>query len=111
MKPQVEKIIAKLSVEKVNLSLIDDIEKSFDKGLNDSRRIEKILRKAATDLNEASGNFDRARQLALKGIDEAKKIGATDVINLLETRARDAADFADSMRKASNDVFNAINEL
>jgi hypothetical protein len=111
MKPEVKKILTKLSERKVNLSLIDDVESSFDKGLSDIKRIEKILRKAATDLNQASGSFDRSSSLASKGIDKAKEIGATDIINMLEVRKRDAEDFADAMRKASDDVMNAINEL
>ena len=43
-----------LKAEKVELALIDDIEKLLDKGLAEKRKSEKIIRKAADELREGS---------------------------------------------------------
>jgi len=45
MKPSVQKIITKLAKERVDLSLMTDIEKLYDKGLSDNKRIRTQIEK------------------------------------------------------------------
>lgn len=68
MKPDVKRILAKLSKEKVELGLADNVIKEYDKIKNDSDSLYKIVRKAAQDVDEVS---QKATTLI-------KKIDATD---------------------------------
>ena len=100
-----------LSVQKVELALIDDIEKLLDKGLAAKRRNEKIIRKAADELRESSQFLADAASKAQKAVKQAKELGFKDAITLFTVRLKEAQDFEDDMLKASNKVLTAIDIL
>ena len=100
-----------LSVQKVELALIDDIEKLLDKGLAAKRRNEKIIRKAADELRESSQFLADAASKAQKAVKQAKELGSKDAITLFTVRLKEAQDFEDDMLKASNKVLTAIDIL
>ena len=122
MKPTQEQILralnklvrenkTELKTEKVELALIDDIEKLLDKGLAAKRRNEKIIRKAADELRESSQFLADAASKAQKAVKQAKELGSKDAITLFTVRLKEAQDFEDDMLKASNKVLTAIDIL
>ena len=82
MKPTVQKIIAKLSQQKVELSTFSDFEKAFDKANNGSERIGldliDELRKAEVKYNNNTSNWKAALKFGEK-IEEAYKELGVDV--------------------------------
>ena len=100
-----------LKAEKVELALIDDIEKLLDKGLAEKRKSEKIIRKAADELREGSQFLADAASKAQKAVKAAKELGAKEAVTLFTVRLKEAQDFQDDMLKASNKVLAAIDIL
>ena len=122
MKPTQEQILSalnklikenktELKTEKVELALIDDIEKLLDKGLAAKRKNEKIIRKAADELREGSQFLADAASKAQKAVKAAKELGAKEAVTLFTVRLKEAQDFEDDMLKASNKVLAAIDIL
>jgi len=122
MKPTQEQILSalnklvrenktELKAEKVELALIDDIEKLLDKGLAEKRKSEKIIRKAADNLRESSQFLADAASKAQKAVKAAKELGADEAVTLFTVRLKEAEDFQDDMLKASNKVLAAIDIL
>ena len=100
-----------LKAEKVELALIDDIEKLLDKGLAAKRKSEKIIRKEADNLRESSQFLADAASKAQKAVKAAKELGADEAVTLFTVRLKEAEDFQDDMLKASNKVLTAIDIL
>jgi putative cell wall-binding protein len=98
-------------VERVELALIDDIEKLLDKGLAAKRKSEKIIRKEADNLREGSQFLADASSKAQKAVKAAKELGAKEAVTLFTVRLKEAQDFEDDMLKASNKVLTAIDIL
>jgi len=122
MKPTQEQILralnklvrenkTKLKTEKVELALIDDIEKLLDKGLAEKRKSEKIIRKEADNLRESSQFLADAASKAQKAVKAAKELGADEAVTLFTVRLKEAEGFQDDMLKASNKVLAAIDIL
>ena len=121
MKPTTEQILSalnemiqsktELKAEKVELALIDDIEKLLDKGLAEKRKSEKIIRKAADNLRESSQFLADAASKAQKAVKAAKELGADEAVTPFTVRLKEAEDFQDDMLKASNKVLAAIDIL
>jgi len=101
----------KLKTEKVELALIDDIEKLLDKGLAEKRKSEKIIRKEADNLRESSQFLADAASKAQKAVKAAKELGADEAVTLFTVRLKEAEGFQDDMLKASNKVLAAIDIL
>jgi len=100
-----------LKAEKVELALIDDIEKLLDKGLAAKRKSEQIIRKEADNLRESSQFLADAASKAQKAVKAAKELGADEAVTLFSVRLKEAQDFEDDMLKASNKVLTAIDIL
>ncbi len=100
-----------LKAEKIELALIDDIEKLLDKGLAEKRKNEKVIRSAANNLREGSRFLADAASKAQKAVKAAKELGAKEAITLFTVRLKEAQDFEDDMLKASNKVLDAIEVL
>ena len=100
-----------LKAEKVELALIDDIEKLLDKGLAAKRKSEQIIRKEADNLRESSQFLADAASKAQKAVKAAKELGADEAVTLFTVRLKEAEDFQDDMLKASNKVLTAIDIL
>ena len=122
MKPTPEQILSalnemiresktELKAEKVELALIDDIEKLLDKGLAAKRKSEQIIRKEADNLRESSQFLADAASKAQKAVKAAKELGADEAVTLFTVRLKEAEDFQDDMLKASNKVLTAIDIL
>jgi hypothetical protein len=101
----------KLKAEKIELALIDDIEKLLDKGLAEKRKSEKIIRKEADNLRESSQFLADAASKAQKAVKAAKELGADEAVTLFTVRLKEAEGFQDDMLKASNKVLAAIDIL
>ena len=69
MKPSVKKILTKLSQEKVELGLSENVERKYNKIKNDADSLSMIIRKAAQDIDEVS---DKAKNI-IREIDSTDK--------------------------------------
>jgi hypothetical protein len=96
-----------LSVQKVELALIDDINKPLDKAMSDFGNIEVGLFKAENTAVAAVGNYEKAAREAAKGVKMAKELGiSSDIVKLFSSRlseaemgAKDASNIAKQIQK------------
>jgi hypothetical protein len=96
-----------LSVQKVELALIDDINKPLDKAMSDFGNIEVGLFKAENTAVAAVGNYEKAAREAAKGVKMAKELGvSSDIVKLFSARlseaemgAKDASNIAKQIQK------------
>tara|TARA_B100001559_G_scaffold288169_1_gene265661 strand:- start:2113 stop:3003 length:891 start_codon:yes stop_codon:yes gene_type:complete len=96
-----------LSVQKVELALIDDINKPLDKAMSDFGNIEVGLFKAEETAVAAVGNYEKAARVAAEGVKRVKELGvSSDIQNLFKTRlneaemgAKDASNIAKQIQK------------
>jgi len=94
-------------VEKVELAIIDDINKPLDKAMSDFGNIEVGLFKAENTAVSAVGNYEKAAREAAKGVKAAKELGvSSDIVKLFSTRlneaemgAKDASNIAKQIQK------------
>ena len=88
----------------VQLTLIDDINNAFSKGLSLSD-VSKSLISAQTNIKSAIEMYDTALKFAEKGITSAKELGATDTVNLLSKKT----EMIIGAKKLSGSVLSNIN--
>ena len=94
-------------VERVELAIIDDINKPLDKAMSDFGNIEVGLFKAEDTAVAAVGNYEKAAREAAKGVKAAKELGvSSDIVKLFSTRlneaemgAKDASNIAKQIQK------------
>ena len=108
MKTTVHKILTKLNQQKVELSLITDIEKLFDKGLADNKRIRNQIEKLARDYNEASKSFSDVLMKTNKAEKLATELGDKEMIRLLKVRAQDAKYYIDEMTGRAQKIISIL---
>lgn len=71
---------------KVNLTVIEDINNAFAKGLSLSD-VSKSLIGAQTNVKSAIGMYETALKFSEKGMVSAKELGATDTISFLNKKS------------------------
>ena len=100
-----------LASQKVELGLIDDIEKLLDNANSKRRRLESLGKKLANDFNELQGDYSRAFMLAKDAENKAKELGADDLVKLFGARGDEAKDYQNEVGKASNKILSVINSI
>ena len=98
-----------LAAEKIELALIDDVDKALDKANQKRRRLEKMAEKIATDFNELQADYVKAFRLAKKGEEAAKEIGADDARKFFGNRGDEASFFKDEVAKAGSKIAAVVN--
>ena len=113
MKTSFDKFMASNAVNpvKVEMALIDDIDKLFDGAMNKKRALQQQAKKIADELENLQPMFIQSLTIAKKASASAKELGATDLIKLFESRATDANDWAEMVGLASDKIRIAINEI
>jgi hypothetical protein len=80
-----------LSVQKVDLSINDDINKPLEKARKAFANIEVGLFKASGFAVSAASDFDKAARVAADGVKRAKELGvSSDIIKLFSSRLSEA---------------------
>ena len=80
-----------LSVQKVDLSINDDINKPLEKARKAFANIEVGLFKASDVAVSAASDFDKAARVAADGVKRAKELGvSSDIVKLFSSRLSEA---------------------
>jgi len=77
-------------VQKVELGLIDDIDKAEDKARSYEKKLEAVLDKAIKEANVIIDLNEKVQIIAQKGLKAAKDLGSDEAIKLFNTRNSDA---------------------
>ena len=119
MNPETSKIFSKLfnknktelSAQKIELNLMQDVDKELDKANAKRRNLVKIAKKVSEDLNNLQSDYAKALQIAKKGENAAKEIGSEEAMKFFGNRGDEAKDFSSQVGKASNIIFSAVSNI
>jgi len=75
MKPDVKRILTKLSKDKVKLSIVQDADKIYDSIVKGTQRQVSILKKVESDLNKLEADAKRLQKLEQTIEKQAKELG------------------------------------
>ena len=101
-----------LSVQKVELAIIDDINKPLDKARNSFVNIQNGLREAESVAVSAAGDYDKAARVAAVGVKKANQLGiSSDIVKLFSSRLseaefgyKDASSIAKQIQKITSNL-------
>jgi len=112
MKPQVNKILTKLTkdkeLEKVELSLITDIDKLYDKGLAENKRIRTQIEKLAREYNEASSYFSDMLMKVNRAEKLAEELGDKEMMKFVGNRKQEAKYYIDEMTGRAQKIISIL---
>jgi hypothetical protein len=113
MKTSFEKFMASSAVQpiKVEMALVDDIEKILDTAIAKKRVLTEQAKKVSKELNDLQSSFATAFMMAKKASESAKQLGATDLVKLFESRAAEAKDFEGAVGGAANKIFASVSSI
>lgn len=100
-----------LATQKVELSLMDDVDKALDKANSKRRNLEKLAKKVSSGFNDLQSDYGLALQIAKKGEAAAKEIGAEDLRKFFGNRGDEARDYENEVGKAANKIFSAVSSI
>lgn len=106
-----EETKVELSVQKVDLALIDDIEKVLDKANSERRRLQTQALKIAEDFNNLQSDYAIAFRKSKEAENKAKELGAEDLRKMFGARGDEAKDYQNEVGKASNKIKSIINSI
>ena len=106
---QAEKV--ELSAQKVELGLMDDVDKALDKANSKRRNLEKIAKKVSSDFNDLQSDYGLVLQISKKGEAAAKEIGAEDLRKFFGNRGDEAKDYQNEVGKAANKIFSSVSSI
>ncbi len=75
---------------KVELGLVQDIEKAYDKALSLEKNVAKAASKLRSDVLETSDAWSKVEVLSMKGLKAAKELGMKESEKLFNSRGSDA---------------------
>jgi len=117
MTPEVKKIGNKLfdKVElgsnKIELALIDDINKLLDGNLAKQRTLIAQGLKLSDDLLALTVDYQKALSLSIDAANKAKELGIPDAEKLFRVRGEEAKDFKDIVGKVSQQIDTALRTI
>ena len=79
-----------LSSEKVELSLISDIDKALDRAISSEKNLGKLVQTIELDAKTASNDYQVAINLGKKALESAKELGADDLVRVIQGRISEA---------------------
>ena len=100
-----------LSVQKVELALIDDIDKLLDNASRTVKSADKKLISANQELLSATAPVQSARQKITDALKMAKELGADEAIRLFNARMEEVKYYDDIISSAHTKIDQGINEL
>ena len=101
MKPTTEQILSalnklvrenktELKAEKIELALIDDIDKAYDKALALEKNVSKTASKLRSEVLKVADAWEKVEILSTKGTKAAKELGSKEAEKLFGSRGSDA---------------------
>tara|TARA_R110000851_G_scaffold183607_1_gene332889 strand:+ start:5129 stop:5485 length:357 start_codon:yes stop_codon:yes gene_type:complete len=100
-----------LSAEKIELSLMSDIDVALDAANAKRRTLIKLAKKVSDDLNNLTSDYGNAILIASKGIQAAKDLGADEAMKFFGNRRDEAKDYEKEVGKAANKIFAAVTSI
>ena len=88
-----------LSAQKIELSVIDDIDSKKSKALSESLQGSKLAQQAVAAYNSSAQLYAEAESLANKAIPQAKDLGAKQLLKELQSKAKN---IASDLKRASS---------
>jgi hypothetical protein len=79
-----------LSAEKVELSLISEVDAAMDKAISSGKSLAKLAQSLELDAKTAANNYEIVINKGKNAIAKAKELGADDLIRTLSVRVQDA---------------------
>lgn len=79
-----------LSEHKIDLSLVGDIDKAFDKAIRSEKNIAKLAQSLELDAKTASNDYQVVINLGQRALQSAKELGADDIVRVIQSRISDA---------------------
>ena len=98
-------------VERVELALIDDIDKLLDNASRTVKSADKKLISANQELLSATAPVQSARQKITDALKMAKELGADEAIRLFNVRMEEVKYYDDIISSAHTKIDQGINEL
>jgi hypothetical protein len=103
MDSKTKEILQKFSTQKVELSLINEVNTLYDKGF-DLYDVQSELLKAQEKVKKSKNLFEQSFKKAEEGIQYSKEIGASDFIKLFQRKS----DEAKGALKGADSLISAI---
>ena len=100
-----------LASQKVDLALIDDIEKILDKANSERRNLQTQALKIAEKLNNLQSDYQTAFMKAKDAENKANELGADDLRKLFGNRGDEAKDYGNQVGKAANKIESIIRQI
>lgn len=79
-----------LSEHRIDLSLVADIDKAFDKAIRSEQNIAKLAQSLELDAKSASNDYQIVINLGQRALQSAKELGADDIVRVIQSRISDA---------------------
>jgi hypothetical protein len=76
--------------QKVDLSLISDIDRAFDRAISAEKNLARYKEGLELDAKTASNDYQIVINLGKKALQQAKDLGADDIIRVIQSRISDA---------------------
>lgn len=76
--------------EKVELSLISDIDNALDRAIKSEKNLSKLAQSLELDAKSASNDYQIAINIGKNALQKAKELGADDVIRVIQGRISEA---------------------
>lgn len=96
---------------KVELALVDDIEKILDSNLSNQRTLISQGLKISEQLSALTPEYRKAFSMAIDAANKAKELGIPDAEKLFRVRAAEAKDYADILGKVSNEIAASLRTI
>ena len=98
-----------LTIHKVELGLIDEVEKKLDKANSERRKLQTEAIKIADAFNDLQAPYNIAFKQAKDAENMAKELGAEDIRKLFGARGDEAKDYSKQVGAAANKIKSIIN--
>ena len=100
-----------LTSQKVELALIDDIEKILDTNLAKQRQLITQGLKISDDLLALTADYQKALSLSIDAANKAKELGIPDAEKLFRVRGEEAKDFLNIVGKVSQQIASSLRSI
>lgn len=105
---RIQAYLSKIPKQKVELSIIDDIDKLFDRGLSENKRVRTQLEKLAREYNETSRFFSDMLTKIRRAEDLAKELGDKETLKSINNLKSEANYYLDEITSRSQKILSIL---
>ena len=96
-----------LKNQKVDLSLISDIDNAFDRAISSEKNLAKLKSALELDAGTASNNYQIVINLGKRALKQAKDLGADDIVRVIEKRIA----YAEASKKEMDSIVSKAKSM